>query len=620
MENNIDEQLKELDDCLNDVGKALGDYYSECNTQPPDLTLVVKVALKQVLNNLNSQVACLFLFKKDKFLERVGMEGTDKDGNAIINHQWFTDEKCNPGESFSGKAVPEVGKDFGYGKPTYSKDLKTYKGIQYQEEYLDKLGELKSGISVPLNGFHRTFGTLEVLNKQGSDEFTQDDVDRLMLIGNLVANHISHTKKEYRKYVYNQLTDWLFRVGSEQIDSKEINTFLAKALISETTPYKACFIRRVDDQGDLQNLAKEGTKNVSWKGRKNGNVNVNEDDTVTAQVFKRKKPSYIDDIDDAIEQKLYKFHNEIWYKQNNIKSMAVLPLLANGQIVGTITVSTGYKHKFSQGNKKFLENVASLLASIIAIEEYKKKLRATERELTEERHKFFATSRQVSYDSVMKGFLHQYKNELIEFSEVFSQLSEDSSKSIKQKQQIINKQRGWIKKRVAEISKQFREDSSDSDVVNINKLIKYVLALFVSDESDIELSANYDEEIPEIEVSEAKIKDVIYNLVNNAIAAIKRAKPKPKKGQLSIATSIITLNRISYIEVVVQDNGDGISNEIQDYIFEQGSTTRSEEGGTGMGLFIANEIITDYGGKISVDSKVGHGTTFKVYIPKRLQI
>jgi signal transduction histidine kinase len=172
---------------------------------------------------------------------------------------------------------------------------------------------------------------------------------------------------------------------------------------------------------------------------------------------------------------------------------------------------------------------------------------------------------------------------------------------------------------VAEISKQFREDSSDSDVVNINKSIKYVATLFVSDEPDIELSANYDEEIPEIELSEAKIKDVIYNLVNNAIAAIKRAKRK--KGQLSVATSIIPLNRIQYIEIIIQDNGDGIDNKIRDRIFEQGFTTRREEGGTGMGLFVANEIITDYGGKISVDSKVGQGTIFKVHIPlKRYRI
>ena len=240
-------------------------------------------------------------------------------------------------------------------------------------------------------------------------------------------------------------------------------------------------------------------------------------------------------------------------------------------------------------------------------------MRATEKELTEERHQFFATSRRISHDSVMKGFLHQYKNELIEFSEVFSQLSEDSSKSIKQKQQIINGQKGWIKRRVAEISKEFREGSDDANVVNINKSIQYVATLFISDEPDIELSANYDEEIPEIEVSEAKIKDVIYNLVNNAIAAIKRAKRK--KGQLSVATSIITLDRIQYIEMIIQDNGDGIRNEIQDRIFEQGFTTRAENGGTGMGLFVANAVIADYGGKIGMDSKVGHGTIFKVCIP-----
>jgi signal transduction histidine kinase len=619
MGNNIGEQLKELNTCLNEVGRELGACYSEGNSTPPKLINVVQIALKQVRKHLNSQVASLFLLNKDGVLARVGIEGTDGRNQAIGN-QWLPKEQYKPGESFSGKAVPAVGDDSVYGSPNYSNNLNNNcKGMKYGQDYFNKLRLLKSGISVPLDGFHRTFGTLEVLNKQGRDEFTPDDVYRLMLIGSLVANHVSHYKREYRKSVYNQLTDWLVRVESEQIDSKEINTFLAKALISETTPYKVCIIRRVNEYGDLINLAKEKTEDMSWEGRNVDPVNIYKNGTVTAQGFKSQKPSYIDDIEDSIEKKSYKFHNQNWYELNNIKSMAVLPLLASGQMVGTITVATGYKHKFSQGNKTFLKNVASLLASIIVIKGYKEQLRATERELTEERHKFFATSRQVSYDSVMKGFLHQYKNELVEFSEVFSQLSEDSSKSINQKQQIINTQRGWIKKRVAEISKQFREDSSDSDVVNINKSIQYVATLFVSDEPDIQLSASYDEEIPEIELSEAKIKDVIYNLVNNAIAAIKQAKRK--KGQLSVATSIITLNRISYIEIIIEDNGDGIPNEIHDRIFEQGFTTRAKGGGTGMGLFVANEIVADYGGKISVDSKVGHGTIFKVRIPlKRYQI
>jgi signal transduction histidine kinase len=618
-QNHIGEQLKELNTCLNEIGYALGACYSEDNSKPPNISDVVQVALDQVRKHLNSQVASLFLLNKDGFLTRVGIKGTDG-RNKPIDNRWLPKEQYKPGESFSGKAVPPVGNDSIYGSPNYSNNLNNnYKGMKYGPDYLNKLRYLRSGISVPLNGFHRTFGSLEVLNKKGNDEFTPDDVYRLMLIGSLVADHVSHYKREYRKYVYNQLTDWLVRVESEQIDSKEINTFLAKALISETTPYKVCIIRRVDDHGDLQNLAKEKTEDISWEERNPELVNVNKNGTVTAQVFRSKKPSYIDDIEDAIEKNIYKFHNENWYKLSNIKSIAVLPLLASGQMVGTITVSTGYKHKFSQGNKTFLKNIASLLASIIVIKGYKEQLRATERELTEERHKFFATSRQVSYDSVIKGFLHQYKNELIEFSEVFLQLSEDSSKSIKQKQQIIDRQKGWIKKRVAEISKQFRGDTDDADVVNINKLIKYVVALFVSDEPDIELLANYDEEIPEIEVSEAKIKDVIYNLVSNAITAIKRTKRK--KGQLSVTTSIITLNRIQYIEIIIEDNGDGIPNEIHDRIFEQGFTTRGKDGGTGMGLFVAHAIIIDdYAGKISVDSKVGQGTTFKVHIPKRYQI
>lgn len=238
MENYIGEQLNDLNACLNEIGKDLKACYSNDNLTLPKITDVVQVALQQVRKHLKSQVACLFLLNKDGYLERMGIEGIDKDKNLIIHDQWLKEEKCKPGESFSGQAVPPVGKDSGYGSPNYSNNLKTDQTMIYGAEYLDKLGALKSGISVPLNGFHRTFGSLEVFNKQGSDEFTPDDVYLLMLIGSLIANHISHYKREYRKYVDNQLTNWLFRVELEQVYLKEINTFLAKALISETTPIR----------------------------------------------------------------------------------------------------------------------------------------------------------------------------------------------------------------------------------------------------------------------------------------------------------------------------------------------------------------------------------------------
>ena len=82
-----------------------------------------------------------------------------------------------------------------------------------------------------------------------------------------------------------------------------------------------------------------------------------------------------------------------------------------------------------------------------------------------------------------------------------------------------------------------------------------------------------------------------------------------------------TSSRIQYIQVLIKDNGIGISNNVKDEIFERGFTTSREQGGTGMGLFVAKKIINDYGGKICLNSTVGKGTSFFVTIPlKRYQI
>ena len=580
---------------------------------------IVEAVLEKVRHRLDSQVACFYLFKKNGFIERVGIHGVDKNGHPIEN-DWLREEKYKPGEGFSGKLVPPSGEENGNGDLCLSDNSINDPNftLKFAEKYVDKLGRLEQAISVPLNGLNQTYGTLVVLNKNNHNKFTLDDENYLMLIGSVASIFISDIRRKHKQHIYNKILQSIFsaEVNQTSVNLQKIYEFLAESLISPITSYKVCIIRQANEQGDFEVMVEKGTEDIDWTNRNKSPVKKNAQTTISRS-RNNKEALYEDITREAIEQG--HFDNSDWIRDNNLKSLACLPLIANGEMVGNITVYTAYKHIFFQDDRDFLENIAFVTASIIATDRIKKSLRVIQRELTEERHKFFATSRQVSYDSVIKGFLHQYKNELIEFSEVFSQLSEDSSKSVNQKQQIIDGQKGWIKRRVAEISKQFRGDTDDADVVNMNKSIKYVATLFVSNEPDIELSANYDKDIPEIEVSEAKIKDVIYNLVNNAIAAIKRAKRK--KGQLSVATSIITLNRIIYIEMIIQDNGDGIPSEIQDRIFEQGFTTRGREGGTGMGLFVANEIIADYGGKISVDSKVGHGTIFKIYIPlKRYQV
>jgi signal transduction histidine kinase/ABC-type amino acid transport substrate-binding protein len=69
------------------------------------------------------------------------------------------------------------------------------------------------------------------------------------------------------------------------------------------------------------------------------------------------------------------------------------------------------------------------------------------------------------------------------------------------------------------------------------------------------------------------------------------------------------------IRLTVTDNGPGISAEIREHVFEPFYTTRRKEGGNGMGLAIVHGIVHGYGGQITVDSRVGRGTTFDVIWP-----
>ncbi|MGH2416324.1 MAG: ATP-binding protein, partial [Microcystaceae cyanobacterium] len=197
-------------------------------------------------------------------------------------------------------------------------------------------------------------------------------------------------------------------------------------------------------------------------------------------------------------------------------------------------------------------------------------------------------------------------------------ISSSSDISNKEKEQLVNEQKAWITKRVEETQLELKIDEVVS--VNINQVIREVVKSFSFEFSDVDIKIEvmYDDKIPIIYIDERKIKDIISNLLSNAEKAIKKANTK--KGEIAIATVIDTSERIQYIQITVEDNGIGIPNEVREKIFEKGFTTRKDEGGTGLGLFVVREILNNYGGKIDFKSRVGKGTKFDIKIPlKRYQ-
>jgi PAS domain S-box-containing protein len=118
-----------------------------------------------------------------------------------------------------------------------------------------------------------------------------------------------------------------------------------------------------------------------------------------------------------------------------------------------------------------------------------------------------------------------------------------------------------------------------------------------------------------------QLHQVLMNLFTNAAHAMRDAG-----GELDVRLKDVVVDKVEalndiglepggYVEIMVSDTGVGISPEAISRIFDPYFTTKGPGEGSGMGLAIAHGIVESYGGKITVESRLGKGTTFTLYLP-----
>jgi CheY-like chemotaxis protein len=146
------------------------------------------------------------------------------------------------------------------------------------------------------------------------------------------------------------------------------------------------------------------------------------------------------------------------------------------------------------------------------------------------------------------------------------------------------------------------------DDVQLNDLVREVSVALkkkaAARKSVIALSL--DDKIPVCRLSPTEMQQVVVNLCNNAMDAM-----EPAGGRITIST------RLAGGEILldVADTGSGIPPETLRRIFDPFFTTKPVGKGTGLGLSICYGIVSNLGGTLSVDSKVGEGTTFHIRVP-----
>jgi len=135
-----------------------------------------------------------------------------------------------------------------------------------------------------------------------------------------------------------------------------------------------------------------------------------------------------------------------------------------------------------------------------------------------------------------------------------------------------------------------------------------------AEEKGIEFEFYYDDNIPKCLISDPlRLKQIIINLSNNAIKFT-------KKGKVSVHVDLLSNdNKEATIQICVKDTGIGIPKDKQKSIFDPFSQTDSsvsrEYGGTGLGLSITVQLVELLGGKLSLKSEIGKGSSFCLTIP-----
>jgi len=108
------------------------------------------------------------------------------------------------------------------------------------------------------------------------------------------------------------------------------------------------------------------------------------------------------------------------------------------------------------------------------------------------------------------------------------------------------------------------------------------------------------------------LKEVLLNLIKNAVEAIEEVKDKVERKEIKV--SVASLDEKELL-LAVSDTGCGMTEEVKAKLFTPFFTTKGFEKGTGLGLFVVYNLVTNAGGRIEVESKPMQGTTFKLFLP-----
>jgi len=298
--------------------------------------------------------------------------------------------------------------------------------------------------------------------------------------------------------------------------------------------------------------------------------------------------------------------------EEDLRFMGIPSGTRSGEMEGFVVV--GKKGKFSKAETRILAMMVQQAVLAIASAQSQSTIQELDREFKDAQARFLEAERMATLGELSARIAHDLKNPLIAIGglakKLHKKIADDHPdkryleaivREVEESERILSNVLGYARKPV-KIKRS----------VDINRVLDELLFLFAEELRDrrVVLVKHLERGIPEVEVDPGQIRQVLTNLISNALDAMSSLE----HGVLRVRSAQRVQEDKSWVCIEIEDSGGGIPEDVLSSIFKPFFSTKSK--GTGLGLAIAKRIVEElHGGKIEVRNNPPHGTTFVVYLP-----
>ena len=298
-------------------------------------------------------------------------------------------------------------------------------------------------------------------------------------------------------------------------------------------------------------------------------------------------------------------------------SAYVVPLITRSKVIGVIATDAVGGKGVPKETRETLEVFAPQIAIAIENARLYRKLQEQMKELKQS-HALLSRSEKFSFlGNLAARLAHEIKNPMTAIG-TFIQMIPQKYHDEEFRENFHNiamEETSRINNLISELLDLVKKRESNFELNNLHDLIDKMI-LLVSPQSNakkIEVSRRFDPNIGQVWMDSEKMKEVILNLLSNAVEF------SPEGGKIEfVTTHCIEKGKPPTICIEIKDNGPGIPQSMIDNVFDPYFTTKhksSMHNGTGLGLFIAYQNMQDHNGNIEVNSKVNEGSVFTLTLP-----